>query len=98
MQKIGIEHFKIVLIEEHSCNNKDQLLRHERHILELHDKQVLLNKNRPNITNIERLQQMRNWRIDNKDYHTNQKRLWFINNKTHHNECCKKIYTIILTS
>ena len=32
MRKIGIEHFKIVLIEEHSCTNKDQLLHHERYI------------------------------------------------------------------
>ena len=31
MRKLGIDNFKIVLIEEYSCNNKEQLLRHERY-------------------------------------------------------------------
>ena len=82
MRKLGIHNFVIVLIEDYPCSNKNQLFRRERYILELHDKQILLNKNRPNRTNIERLQQMKNWHIDNKEYHTNQMKLWFINNKT----------------
>ena len=92
MRKLGIEYFTIVLIEEYPCSNKDQLLRRERYILELHNKQILLNKNRPNITDIERLQQMRNWHIDNKEYHANQMKLWFINNKTRVKKYKQKYY------
>ena len=92
MRKLGIEYFTIVLIEEYPCSNKDQLLRRERYILELHNKQILLNKNRPNRTNIERLQQMRNWHIDNKEYHANQMKLWFINNKTRVKKYKQKYY------
>ena len=82
MRKLGIDNFKIVLIEEYPWSNKDQLLRRERYIIELHNKQILLNINRPNRTNIERLQQMKNWHIDNKEYHAKQVKLWSINNKT----------------
>ena len=52
----------------------------------------MLNINRPNRTNIERLQQMKNWHIDNKEYHANQMKLWFINNKTRVKKYKQKYY------
>ena len=85
MRKLGIEHFTIVLIEEYSCNNKEQLLRRERYILELHNKQVLLNKNRPHRTFIEKKQQCSEinkiWHINNKEYHNKQITDSKLNNK-----------------
>ena len=89
MRKLGVNNFKIVLVEYYPCNSKDQLLRRERHIFDLHDKQILLNSNRPHTTCIERLQQIRNWQMDNKEYHTNQKKLWHTNNKNYHNNQIK---------
>ena len=38
MNKLGINKFKIVLIEYCSCNSKDELLRRERYIFDIHDK------------------------------------------------------------
>ena len=81
MRKLGIHNFVIVLIEDYPCSNKDQLFRRERYILELHNKQILLNKNRPNRTNIERLQKMRIWHTNNKDCHIQQMKTYKQNNK-----------------
>ena len=107
MRELGITNFTIVLIENYPCSSKEHLLRRERHVFDLHDKQILLNSNRPIVSSIEKKQQirnwqmdnkeyhanqMRNWRIYNKEYHTNQMKLWFLNNKTYHNECCRKYY------
>ena len=38
MNKLGINNFKIILIEYCSCNSKDELLRRERYIFDIHDK------------------------------------------------------------
>ena len=89
MRKIGLENFTIVLIECYSCSNKEQLLRRERYILDLHNKQILLNKNRPNMTKIERLQQMRIWHTHNKNYHLQQTK-----KKKKNNKLQLKIYNI----
>ena len=35
---------------------------------------------------------MRNWHIDNKEYHANQMKLWFINNKLHVKKYKQKYY------
>ena len=90
MRKLGAHNFVIVLIEDYPCSNKNQLFRRERYILELHDNKILLNKNRPNRTNIERLQQMRNWRLDNKEYHSKLNKLWYKNNKLHRKKYFQK--------
>ena len=92
MRKIGLHNFTAVLIEDYPCQNKMQLLRRERYHFELYDKQILLNKNRPKRTNIERLQQMKNWHIDNKEYHAKQVKLWSINNKLHVKKYKQKYY------
>ena len=89
MRELGITNFTIVLIENYPCSSKEHLLRRERHVFDLHDKQILLNSNRPHTTCIERLQQIRNWQMDNKEYHTNQKKLWHTNNKNYHNNQIK---------
>jgi hypothetical protein len=85
MRKLGVDNFKIVLIEEYSCSNKDQLLRRERYILELHDKQKLLNSNKPHTTCIEKIYQKREcvkiWYNNNKTYKLNKCKIWRENNK-----------------
>ena len=65
MHKLGIRNFYIVLIENYSCSNKDQLLWHEWYIFDLHDKKILLNSNRPSTTCIEKKQLTKLWNIRN---------------------------------
>ena len=78
MRKLGVKHFTIVLIEYYSCNNKDQLLRRERYIFDLHNKNILLNINRPHTSFVEKRQQQvkysSTWNIKNElHYLQNQK-------------------------
>ena len=90
-RKLGINNFKIVLIEYCSCNSKDELLKRECYIFDIHDKNILLNSNRPSTTYIEKkndnIKYCKFWYTNNKNYHNNQMKLWFIKNKLY-----RKIY------
>jgi hypothetical protein len=70
MRKIGVDNFKIVLFEYCSCNSKDELLRRERYIFDIHDKNILLNSNRPSTTYVEK-------KHDNKKNY----KIWYNNNR-----------------
>ena len=87
MRELGLENFTIVLIEDYSCNSKDQLLRRERYIFDLHDKQVLLNSNRPIVTCVERIQYNKKnckiWYNNNREHGINKAKNWYLNNKLH---------------
>ena len=50
MNKLGICNFKIILIENNACASKNELLKRERYCIEIHDKNILLNLNRPSDT------------------------------------------------
>ena len=54
MRKLGVENFTIVLIECYSCSNKEQLFRREWYIFDLHEKNILINSNRPHTTCVEK--------------------------------------------
>ena len=79
MRKLGVDNFKIVLFEYCSCNSKDELLRRERYIFDLHDKKILLNSNRPHTTCIEK-----------KHYHNKYNKIWYVKNKNYNNEQTKQ--------
>ena len=70
MRELGITNFTIVLIENYPCSSKEHLLRRERHVFDLHDKQILLNSNRPIVSSIEK-------KHDNNKYY----KLWYNNNR-----------------
>ena len=80
MRKLGSEHFKIVFIEYYSCNNKDQLLRRERYIFDLHNKNILLNINRPHTTFVEKRQQQikysSKWNIKNELHYKQYQKIY----------------------
>ena len=90
MNKLGIKNFKIILIEDYPCSNKDQLLQRERYIFDLHDKKILLNSNRPHTTCIEKIYQHRQcdkiWYNKNKIYKLNKCKIWHENNKQYNKE------------
>ena len=77
MRKYGTKYFHIVLIKNYPCTNKEELVKEERKEFDLYDKNVLLNMNRPKITNIERLQLKQKWNTNNKIYF----KIWKQNNK-----------------
>ena len=85
MRKLGLQNFTLVLIEDYSCSNKEQLLHRERYIFDLHDKQILLNKNRPYTTCVEKRQQhvkySRKWNINNELYYKQYQKTYKQNNK-----------------
>ena len=54
MVEIGIYCFKIILIRNVSCNNKEELLREERIEYDKCDKNILLNQLRPMVTDEEK--------------------------------------------
>ena len=80
MRKLGVEHFTIVLIEYYSCNNKVQLLRHERDIFDLHNKNILLNINGPHTTCVEKRQQQvkysSKWNIKNELHYKQYQKIY----------------------
>ena len=85
MHELGMCNFKIVLIEHYPWNNKDELLRRERYYFEIYDKNILLNSNRPIISNVEKKQDNNKyckiWHIKNKNYHIQQMKTYQQNNK-----------------
>jgi group I intron endonuclease len=83
LTKIGMEHVKIILIEEYPCDNKMQLLRRERYwIEELHPS---LNIEIPTRTPSE-------WYQDNKEKKSLQAKQNREKNKTHLKERAQKYY------
>ena len=79
MNKVGIYHFKIILIRNAPCNNKEELVREERIEYDKFDKNMLLNKLRPMVTDeekkIEMVEHRKIYLENNKDaiYHEKNK-------------------------
>ena len=77
MNKLGMCNFKIIL----------KLLKRERYYIEIHDKNILLNLNRPIINSIEKHHQHRQcdklWYIENREYKIKESKKWHLNNKLH---------------
>ena len=82
MNKLGVQNFKIILIENYACASKDELLKRERYYIEIHDKNILLNLNRPIINSIEKKQLTKIWNTKNKKYY----KIWHAKNKEYQNE------------
>ena len=57
IRNIGIQHFKIILLHDYPCDNKEQLLWKEREEMEKYDKNKLLNNKRSIITKEEKIEQ-----------------------------------------
>ena len=55
IHKIGIEHFKIILISIYPCKSKEQLIQRERVEYDKYDSSILLNTYRPTITKEEEI-------------------------------------------
>ena len=66
MREIGIKVFRIVLIEDYPCENKEKLIAREDYFIQL--LKPNMNKNRASTTEKEKKQQMEDWRDQNKDY------------------------------
>jgi len=74
----------IVLLENFSCTSKDELRQRERYYFDLF-KSVVVNKNRPSITDAERVESNsvanRNYYIQNRESHLQNVRKYYIENK-----------------
>ena len=85
MVKIGIYCFKIILIRNVSCNNKEELLREEWIEYNKCDKNVLLHQLRPIVTDeekhVESIQRRKNYFDINKDAIYERNRKYYKNNK-----------------
>ena len=85
MIKIGIYHFKFILIRNLPCNNREELLREERIEYDKCDKSLLLNQLRPIVTteekHIKSIQCSRNYFETNKDIIYEKNKIYYENNK-----------------
>ena len=84
MIKIGIYHFKFILIRNVPCNNREELLREERIEYDKWDKSLLLNQLRPIVTTEEKhvksIQCSKDYFENNKDIIYEKNRTYYKNN------------------
>jgi hypothetical protein len=73
---------QITLLEACPCNTKDELLSKERHYIELHQ-DIIVNKQRPIVTNEENKEKMKQYNEYNKEHLTKQKKEYYEANKEH---------------
>ena len=85
MHELGMHNFNIVLIENYSCNNREELLKHERYYFDIHNKDILLNSNKPCTSLIEKQQQnvkcSKIWHVNNREYKKEKVMIQHKNNK-----------------
>ena len=72
IRKIGVEHFKIELIKEFPCNNKQELLLEERNEIDKINSKIILNVLRPIVLNYNEVKVER--RITRKEYYLKNKK------------------------
>ena len=94
MCEIGIYHFKIILLRNVSCNNREELVREERIEFDKIDKEIRLNQLRPITTHEEKNELARQSYYKNNEKNLKYKRenskLEHV--KQHKKEYNKKIY------
>ena len=114
MRKYGPKYFHIVLIRNHSCTSKEELLKEERKEFELYDKNILLNINRPIVSSIEKQElnakNSKTWYNNNKEYRIKQVMNRYLQNRSYlitrmrkydeHNKLMKELpfYRVSLTT
>ena len=85
MHELGVHNFSIVLIENYSCNNREELWKRERYYSNIHNKDILLNSNRACTSFIEKQQQnvkcSKIWYVNNREYKKEKLMIQYKNNK-----------------
>ena len=90
--EIGWEHIKIVLIEEHYLNNREQQLREEDRVIQMYiHESKCLNSNRA-WSGLNKNEYMKQYREENKDQIKEQMKEYYEINKDKLKECMKQYY------